>query len=210
MEPLAAERLPVPAADPDSVRAAAREILARREFRPEPRTLLERAFDAVGDLVGRLLEAVAGGGSAGVVAVVMIVAATAIVAWAVVRLVRSTTFRSDRAAVLTSADDVGRSPRAWLDDADGHERAGEWRDAVRCRYRALVAELAGRGLVEEIPGRTSGEYVRVVGANLPAGAPSFRDASRAFDRVWYGRRPAGPADAAAVRAAMADVLRVAA
>ena len=51
-----------------------------------------------------------------------------------------------------------RTAAQWRAEAAAHDAAGRWREALRCRYRALVAELAGRGLVEEIPGRTSGEY----------------------------------------------------
>lgn len=201
--------LPVPQADPEAARRAAREILARPEFRPEPRPLLDRVLAWIGDLVGQLLGAIAGGGSAAVVAVVMVVVALAVLAWAIGRLVRTMSWRSG-AAAAESDDDTGRSPRDWQADADAAERAGDWRQAVRCRYRALVADLHARGLLEEVPGRTSGEYRREVATTLPAGSPPFSAASDTFDRVFYGGRRAGPDDAAAVRAATADVLRAAA
>ena len=53
--------------------------------------------------------------------------------------------------------DRRREPSNWRAEADAHRRAGRFRDALRCRYRALVGDLARRGLIDEIPGRTTGE-----------------------------------------------------
>jgi hypothetical protein len=62
---------------------------------------------------------------------------------------------------------------------------------LRCRYRALVADLAGRGLVDEVPGRTTGEYRAEVGENVPRVAPEFAGATELFEAAWYGNRPTG-------------------
>ena len=51
--------------------------------------------------------------------------------------------------------------------------ARRFRDAIRCRYRALVGDLARRGMIDEIPGRTSGEE-RV---QMAAAAPGELDRS---------------------------------
>ncbi|MBV9410730.1 MAG: DUF4129 domain-containing protein, partial [Acidimicrobiia bacterium] len=87
----------------------------------------------------------------------------------------------------------------WRAEAEAHERAGEWRQAVRCRYRALVADLAGRGILNEVPGRTAGEYRRELGDALPAASPQFAGATELFEGAWYGHRPTGEADAAHFR-----------
>ena len=87
-------------------------------------------------------------------------------------------------------------PARWRRRAEEHAAAGEFRDAVRCRYRALVGDLARAGYVDEIPGRTSGEergQVRdTVGALGSLGAPeasavtdSFDVAADAFDSAWF-------------------------
>lgn len=199
----------VPTHDPDEVRRAADEILARPEFLPEPRSLQERVFEWIADAFGRLIEDATGGGRGSIVAIAVIVVATAVAGWALYRLVR-TMSRDRRVAVDVGDDDVGRSPRDWLAEAAVHEAKGDWRQAVRCRYRALVAELTDRGLLEEVPGRTSGEYRRLVASALPDGAPPFAAASDTFDRAWYGSNPAGPDDAIRVREAAEGVLRVAA
>jgi hypothetical protein len=90
--------------------------------------------------------------------------------------------------------DHTREPSEWRREAAEHRAAGRYRDAVRCRYRALVGDLARRGLIDEIPGRTSGEE-RVQMANVaPAHAPSFASAAELFDDAWYGDVPLADAD----------------
>src|SRR4029450_4451834 len=61
------------------------------------------------------------------------------------------------------------------------------RAALRSRYRALAPDLASRGLVEEVPGRTAGEYRRQVGRALPEAATDFAGATELFEVAWYGR-----------------------
>ena len=49
--------LRVPVRDPQQVREVVREVLSRPEFRPPQRSLTERLFDWVLELIGRLLAA---------------------------------------------------------------------------------------------------------------------------------------------------------
>ena len=84
-------------------------------------------------------------------------------------------------------------------EAEAHERAGEWKLALRARYRSLVADLASRGLVDEIPGRTAGEYRAEVAETVPGVASEFAGATELFERAWYGNRPTGADDAAHFR-----------
>jgi Domain of unknown function (DUF4129) len=92
-----------------------------------------------------------------------------------------------------------RSAAEWRAEAEAQERAGAWREAVRSRYRALVADLAARGLVEEVPGRTAGEYRREVGEALPAAATDFAGATELFEVAWYGRSDTGAQEASQLR-----------
>jgi hypothetical protein len=101
-----------------------------------------------------------------------------------------------------------RRPAAdWRAEAEAHERAGAWRPAVRCRYRALVAELAARGLVDEVPGRTAGEYRHQVRRNLPDAAADFAGATELFELAWYGRAEPGAPEASRVRELSGRVLQ---
>ncbi|HJU00766.1 MAG TPA: DUF4129 domain-containing protein, partial [Actinomycetes bacterium] len=75
------------------------------------------------------------------------------------------------------------------------------------RYRALVADLAARGLVEEVPGRTAGEYRREIGRAAPAASADFAGATELFEVAWYGRADTGPQQAAHLRDLSAQVLQ---
>jgi hypothetical protein len=77
---------------------------------------------------------------------------------------------------------------------------------LRCRYRALVADLATRGVLEEKPGRTAGEYRAELRGTVPAASQSFAGATALFERAWYGGRPAGADDAERFRELEASVL----
>jgi hypothetical protein len=78
---------------------------------------------------------------------------------------------------------------------------------VRCRYRALVAELAARGLVDEVPGRTAGEYRGEVRRNLPDAAADFAGATELFELAWYGRGETGAQQASRLRELSGRVLQ---
>jgi hypothetical protein len=181
----AAGDLPAPTRDPDRVREAVREVLSRPEFRPPDRTLLQRAFDWALEQLGRLLAELGASGAGGVVGLAVLALALLGIGLLVARFSRGLTPSPEvRAAVPR----VPRRPAAdWRAAAAAHERAGAWRAAVRCRYRALVAELAARGLVDEVPGRTAGEYRGEVRRNLPDAAADFAGATELFELAWYGR-----------------------
>jgi hypothetical protein len=122
--------------------------------------------------------------------------------WLIVRAVmnRRPRSRSDEVdeEVLEEIGDVivdrSREPSSWREEADAHAAAGRLRDAVRCRYRALVGDLARRGLLDEIPGRTTGEERDQLVVSAPAVADRFDAAADLFDDAWYGDAPVGWAD----------------
>jgi hypothetical protein len=191
--------LPVPQPDPAQVRAQARALLRRAEFRPARRSwwsaaihwLLKEAGKLLGDLFGI-------GGGSGIGAWLAIAVLAVIIGLVVLLVVRSwVRMPSDPSRpVFVTAATAGRSALDWRAEAAAHERARRWRDALRCRYRALVADLARRGVIEEIPGRTAGEYRGAVRTTLPAVAGDFAGATELFEAAWYGDRPTGPGDQA--------------
>ena len=196
--------LPRPTTDGGTVREAADRILARPEFDSDHRTLLERARDWVLDRLGDLLGHLAGGGSGQLFgwAVVALLTAAAVVF--AVRFTRGT--RRDPGVAPGRPQVPRRTAAEWRAEAEAHEAAGQWRPGLRCRYRALVADLATRGLVEEVPGRTTGEYRRQVDAAVPDVAPAFDGATVLFEGAWYGGRDTGADDAARFRELEARVL----
>jgi len=64
--------------------------------------------------------------------------------------------------------------------------SGDWAEAIRERFRAVIATLDERGLLPERPERTADEAARDAGALLPAHAGVLNAAARAFDDVEYG------------------------
>lgn len=168
------------------MRRVAEEVLARPEYRENAPGLLQRIYGLVGEFLGRVLEAIIGAGERNLVGTIAVVVLIAVLVVLVVRFLRGV--RRDPRQDLALAGAQGRPPRAWQAEAEEHERAGRWRDAVRCRYRLLLARLAARGLIEEVPGRTSGEYLREALDALPAAAADLRAVTLAFERVWYGNR----------------------
>jgi hypothetical protein len=192
-------QLAVPHHDPAQVRGAARSILRRAEFRPAKRSWWSAAVHWVlgelGRLLGRLLGLGAGSGATAWIGVAVLAVLVGLIGVLAVRLWVRLPAEVSRPVVVTAAA-AGRSAVDWRAEAARHERQGRWRDALRCRYRALVADLAGRGVVEEVPGRTAGEYRSVVQATVPTVAVDFSGATDLFEDAWYGDRPTGPADQA--------------
>ncbi len=112
----------------------------------------------------------------------------------------------DDALVGTVIIDRSREPRGWREDAERHRAEGRYREALRCRYRALVGDLARRGLLDEIPGRTTGEERRQLRVSSPSAVPFFRDAADIFDGAWYGNEFVDASDDDRFRQLDRDVL----
>lgn len=179
------------------------EVLADPIFdRAEP-GILARARDWVFERIADVLEVLFAGSGGGVLGYVLagLVAVAAVVL--VVRFTRA--LRSDQAAPATVGA-IGRPATDWLAEAARHEAVGEWPAALRCRYRALVASLAERDLLAEVPGRTAGEYRRAVARSSPAMAPAFDGATSLFERAWYGGADVGVDDARHLEALTAEVM----
>lgn len=101
---------------------------------------------------------------------------------------------------------IRRRPAAdWMADARAARDAGDLAEAVRCGYRAVVAGLASSGALDEVPGRTVGEYRIQVHEHQPHRLDDFTRASDVFERVWYAQRTADPDDVATVLAVAAEV-----
>ncbi len=172
-------------------------MLARPEYAGAREGLLDRLVSAVLEALGRALDSIAtvtGDSAVGTVVVVVVVAALAVVLFRAARTVRRDP-GGDPALLVAP----GRAPEDWEAEAATAEAEGRWRDALRARYRLGIARLAARGLVEEVPGRTTGEYLREACANVPGAAPDLRAVTAAFDAAWYGDRAVDAADVRAVR-----------
>lgn len=198
------EHLPPPTPAGDEIRRGAEEILRRPEFQEPARSLYQRALDKLGQLLGDVIGAIVGGTSGAILAWLLLAVVVGVLVYLVVRGVQSDRRRragdGDGARVAHEADDeVGRSFAAWDAEAARLEASGRWRDALRCRYRSLVAALAGAGVVDEVPGRTAGEYRTLVRVSRPNVDEPFAGATDLFERSWYGNEPTGPDEASTFR-----------
>ena len=196
------QTLPPPTADPEEVRRGAEEILARPEFQEPPRSLYQRVLDWIGDRLADAIGALISGGTGAVVAWVLLAVVVGVVGLLIVKAVQRDRRRRDGAddgPAIGVTTDERRPAEAWSAEAERLEAEGRWREALRCRYRALVATLARTGVVEEVPGRTAGEYRTLVTRTKPPVAEPFAGATDLFERAWYGSEDTGPDDRDAFR-----------
>jgi hypothetical protein len=203
------QQLPPPSTPTDEARRAAEEILSRPEFQEPPRSLYQQALDKLGEWLGKAIDAIVGGGTGSLIAWALIVVAIGLVGYLVVRGVqRGRRRRVDEPAegVAIDADvDLRRPPGAWDADAVRHEAEGNWREALRCRYRSLLSTLVRAGVLSDAPGRTSGEHRAVVRSVRPELDDPFSVATGLFERAWYGAEPTGPDEAGEFRAVADEV-----
>ncbi|MGH9188462.1 MAG: DUF4129 domain-containing protein [Acidimicrobiales bacterium] len=199
--------LAVPERDPQAVRVAVKEVLARPEFGPVRLTPVQRLQRWVAERIQSLLNSLAGGTRGTALTGLVVVAGLVALAAVALRFARGVTrdpSHSIRGPVMPR-----RTGADWRAEAAELERAGRWSAALRCRYRALVADLADGGVVEEVAGRTAGEYRSDVGSALPQAAADFAGATELFERAWYGNRPTGSDESERFRGLAERVLELA-
>ena len=172
----------------EEARRAAREELARREYRsaepPWPVRVLEWVAEWFAERLDGL-SAVAPGGRAGIVVVIALLAlllAVVLVRLAPARRARGSAAVFSAGSALTADDHRQRADQAAAE--------GAWAEAVRERLRAVVRELEARGVLDSRPGRTADEVARDAGEAVPSLALDLARAARTFDEVWYGGRTA--------------------
>jgi hypothetical protein len=206
--PWAAVDLPESEQSPDRIRRVVDEVLSRPEFADAQPSLLARVLGWLGEQLTRFLSVLAGNELGQVAfALVLAVAVAVIVAGLMVfgRRIR----RSGGAPGEATVGSGGRSGDEWRSLAEEAESVGDHRTATRCRYRGLVADFAGAGWLEEIPGRTSGQYRRTVERHVPAAGEAFARATEVFERTWYGRVRSTGEDVRAVERAAGEALEAA-
>ena len=195
------DSLPVPEPSTQESNERADEILAEARFQEPPKSILDRVLEWIVEQLDKIsipgLGAGAGGGSQ-IVVWIFVAALVGLAIFLVSRLRLTGRPRDDDPDFIVDAE-VARSEHEWLSEAERYEAAGQWKQALRCRFRALVSALIERGVVRDIPGRTTGEYRVEVTRNAPAVAGSFAGAAELFERAWYGDEPTGAAENAHFR-----------
>jgi hypothetical protein len=182
-------------------RQRAEQELAKAKYGGTP-DWVTRALDRISGLAERFIELLArlAGGpvraGTGVnwgflIAVGLLLAAIAIVIWRV-GLPR---WRKRNTAGAVEADPTVQ-PTDYRSRAEDLAAAGDWRGAVRDRFRALVRELETRTILDVRPARTALETAAGAGRHLPALAGRLWAGAEEFNAVLYGE---GTAEEAAYR-----------
>lgn len=184
----------------DEARQAAERELSKAIYHQNEAGPVSRAFDAVIDWLGRILDRVIGvapGGSFGpLVLLAVVVGVVAVVFWRTGPIRRGA--RASAAPIELSGETTAAEHRR---RADEQAATGRFAEAVRERMRAIVRELETRGVLDPRPGRTADEVAREAGAIVPTVAGDLRAAAGVFDEIWYGGRPATPQSDALMRQA---------
>ncbi len=192
--------------DADEVRRRADDLLNAPPYVDGPPGPVRRFLTLLADRVATFLaEVFANATFARALPWILAVIGVVVITVVVVRLTRGATL--DRAVAEVPRVDRQRSAADWTADADAAQAAGQWRDAVRYRYLALVTALHDDGHVEEVPGRTVRELDREVAGRVPPLAADVARAGARFEEVVFGGRPAERADAEVIRAAVDAVER---
>ncbi len=80
---------------------------------------------------------------------------------------------------------LSRPPEGWAGLADQLAARGDFREAIRHLYLALLSRLHRDGAIDYDPAKSNWDYLR--GFKGPGGWLSpFRDLTRRFDFAWYG------------------------
>lgn len=190
--------LDVPVAlDRDEARRRAVEELSKAKYGGTPDWVVDVA-NWIGDRLVTLIELYlrftqgAGGQGSGVspgfvIVVLVLLAAIALVVWKVGlprwrRTRRDATVEIDPTA---AADD-------YRDLAQRHAEAGDWRSAVRDRFRGLVRDLEVRTVIDVRPARTAFEAAGSAARTLPDAQGPLLVGAELFSAVLYGDHPADP------------------
>lgn len=94
---------------------------------------------------------------------------------------------------------LARAPEGWAELADKLAREGQFREAIRHLYLALLSRLHRDGAIDYDPAKSNWDYFRGFRGPREALAP-FRELTYRFDFAWYGRVDVSAAAYAAFRA----------
>ena len=181
-------------AEPEDIRDSADDILSRPEYQPEPLSLLDRAWNWMNEQFAEALGSLLGTGGSYLVGWTLLAVLAGLLGWFLFRVMPRKRLRRNVVEPSIEADVRAIASRTdWLEQARIAEAEGNWREAVRARYRAMIAGLIDRQEVVDFEGATSGEYRRSFEPGPPR-SDSLGQATDAFEQIWYGGSPAAADD----------------
>jgi len=198
---------PVDISRDDAAAEAAKE-LSKPAYSHGGESLVTRAIRKVLEWISDLLEGLTGQSSSGRTGLILLFGLIALVV--IVVLWRAGVLRTTRTTSAPTVFDTGRLRTAaeYRAQAEQEAAAGDYTAAVRSRFRACVAELTERTVLDERAGRTAYEAVADAGRVVPALREPLRPAADVFTEVVYGNRPGTPERYALVVAADEAARRV--
>ncbi|MEV7555988.1 DUF4129 domain-containing protein [Amycolatopsis sp. NPDC089917] len=174
--------------DRDTARLRAAEELSGSAYQNAKPSWLSEAFSWVLEKLLSFLDTVDSAVPGGIFAVLLL--AVVVIVLVVVIRVRSgplaTSAKSGRAVFAGQRKPSGEHRKA----AEEAASRGDFDDAVREIFRAVVRSLEERALLDEKSGRTADEAAVEAGRLLPDVAVPLRAGARLFDDVHYGGIPA--------------------
>ncbi|QRP45016.1 DUF4129 domain-containing protein [Amycolatopsis sp. FDAARGOS 1241] len=172
--------------DRDPARLRAIEELSNPAYADARPSVLQQLATWLGEKFSELLSSLSGvpGGPLGL----LLILALVIVLIVVVRLRVGKVGRAAQAARQLFSG-RRRSADEYRKAAEQAAARGQFADAVRERFRALVRGLEERALLDARSGRTADEAAAEAGALLPNLATDLAAGARQFDDVHYGGRP---------------------
>jgi hypothetical protein len=175
-------------------------------IRPEPGFLQSARFviwQFIQNLFAAAESALSGASGIGKILIWLIpAAAIAVAGWAIVWLLRRVGLVPERSS---GRPDPSLDSVDWEAEADKALLVGDLIGATKALYRQLVITLMKKGWLIDRPGLTAGEC-RMAVRELPGIFYEVQAATRAFERVTYGKRAAAEADVEALRLAERLVL----
>jgi Domain of unknown function (DUF4129) len=166
----------------DEAAAAARTELAKSVYQQGQPSIVVRFAEWLVDRLETIFGALGLSPGIGFFLLVLLIASiVAVVVWRIGPLRATTAARSQPVfhERSRSADDY----RALAEAAAAR---GNWDDAVRERFRAIVRSLEERDILDERAGRTADEAAVEAARALPDAVRDLIGAARTFDDVTYG------------------------
>lgn len=148
---------------------------------------LSRLFDDAINQAGNLSPSARVGGFLAIAAVVGLLA---LVLWRAGGIQRNRRGRGH--GRVFDSDGAARSAADYRALAEQLAGVGRLAEAVRARFRACVAELTERTILDERTGRTASEAAWEAGAAIASLATPMRAAAEVFNDVIYGNRAGTP------------------
>lgn len=163
---------------------------------------VDRVLGFIGDILSDIFGALGGvGGAAGQgFAIVLLVLAAALLAFAIYRAVKTRVPKTpdDETKARVVFDEVVE-PEELQAEMDKHVAANNWRGAVIAGFRLGIVGLIDANIAREISGATIGDFALAVQNRQPDLITVYDDAARSFERAFYSDIEIGQPDMERVR-----------